>query len=64
MKTKQNRFTDIENQLMVKKGYWDEKWKNWQFGINRCKLLYRELINNKVLTIDLRQLYSVPGDKP
>ena len=22
---------------------------DWEFGISRCKLLYRELINNKVL---------------
>ena len=29
--------------------------KDWEFGISRCKLLYREWINNKVL------LYS-PGN--
>ena len=24
-------------------------WMDWEFGISRCKLLYREWINNKVL---------------
>ena len=41
--------TDIENRLLVAKG--EEGWggKDWEFGISRCKLLYIEWINNKVL---------------
>ena len=28
---------------------WGEGGMDWEFGISRCKLLYREWINNKVL---------------
>ena len=34
---------------MVAKGEWGGGGKDWEFGIGRCKLLYVELINNKVL---------------
>ena len=34
---------------MVAKGDSDEEGIDWEFGISRCKLLYLEWINNKVL---------------
>ena len=34
---------------MVAKGEGGGGGKDWEFGVSRCKLLYREWINNKVL---------------
>ena len=34
---------------MVAKGEGGGEGKDWEFGINRCKLLYIGWINNKVL---------------
>ena len=34
---------------MVAKGKWVGRGMEWVFRISRCKLLYREWINNKVL---------------
>ena len=44
-----DRLTDMENRLVVVKDEGDVGGKNWEFGINRCKLLYIEWINNKIL---------------
>ena len=44
-----NRHTGIENKLMVAKRKWGQEGTDWEFGVNRCKLLYVEWINNKVL---------------
>ena len=44
-----NRFTNIKNRLVVAKGEGVEGEMNWEFGISRCKLLYTEWINKKVL---------------
>ena len=44
---------DIENRLMVAKGDHVVGGMEWEVGVNRCKLLYTEWINNKVL------LYSI-----
>ena len=30
-------------------GVWGGRRTEWAFGVSRCKLLYREWINNKVL---------------
>ena len=38
--------SQTENRLVVAKG---EGGMDWEFRISRCKLLYREWINNKVL---------------
>ena len=35
-----NSFTDIENKLVVAKG--DREERDWEFGINRCKLPHTE----------------------
>ena len=44
-----NRLTDLENRLVVAKWEGGRGRKEWEFGISRCKLLYIEWINNKVL---------------
>ena len=44
---------DIENRLMVAKGDRVVGGMEWEVEVNRCKLLYTEWINNKVL------LYSI-----
>ena len=44
-----NRLTDIENRLVVAKGEGSGGGIDWELGISRCKLVYVEWINNKVL---------------
>ena len=39
----------IENRLVVAKGEGGGGGMEWEVGISRCKLLYIEWINNKVL---------------
>ena len=48
-KCTRNRLTDIENRLVVAKGQEVGGGMEWEVGISRCKLLYIEWINNKVL---------------
>ena len=58
MKQKQ---TDIENRLVVAKeeGGGGERM-DWEFGISRCKLLYIEWINNKVLVCNTGNYIQYP----
>ena len=44
-----NRLTGTENRLLVVKGEGDGRGMEWEVGVSRCKLLYIEWINNKVL---------------
>ena len=44
-----NRLADIENRLVVAKGEGGGEGMEWEFGVSRCKLVYIEWINNKVL---------------
>ena len=44
-----NRLTDIENRLVVAKGERVGGVMAWEIGVSRCKLLYIDWINNKVL---------------
>ena len=41
--------SQTENRLVVAKGKGDEGGMDWEFGVSRCKLVYIEWINNKVL---------------
>ena len=41
--------TDVQNRLVVAKGKGAGGGLHWEFGINRCKLLYTGWINNKIL---------------
>ena len=40
---------DIENRPVVAKGDGVGRRLDWEFGISRCKLVYIEWINNKIL---------------
>ena len=42
-----NRLTDVDNRLVVAKV--EGKGMNWEFRVNRCKLLHLERINKVVL---------------
>ena len=42
-------LTSIENWLVVAKGEEGGSEMDWEFGVNRCKLLHLEWISNKVL---------------
>jgi len=55
-----NRLTDIGNRLVVANG---EKWwgrMGWEFGINRCKLLYIEWIKHKLLVYSTENYIQYP----
>ena len=41
--------TDTENRLLVAKGERVGGGRGWEVGVSRCKLSYREWINNKGL---------------
>ena len=43
-----NRHTQT-TYLCLPRGKWDGGRTDWEFGATRCKLLYKEWINNKVL---------------
>ena len=45
----QNNIRDIENRLVIAKAEGGGRGKTWKFGISRCKLVYIEWINNKLL---------------
>ena len=52
---------DIENRLMVAKGDHVVGGMEWEVGVNRCKLLYTEWINNKVLLYNTGNYIQYPG---
>ena len=55
--------TDSQTQrtdLWLPRGEWDEGGKDWEFGISRCKLSYREWINNKVLLYNTGNYIQYP----
>ena len=47
--TNRNRFTDIENRLLVAKGEGEESGMDTEIRVGKCKLLYLEWISNKIL---------------
>ena len=47
--TKQKQTHRQRTDLWLPRGTREGGGKDWEFGISRCKLLYREWINNKVL---------------
>ena len=57
--TKQKQTQNRQNRLVVAKG--DGGWgrAGWEFGVCRCKLLYTERINNKVLLYNTT-IFNVP----
>ena len=44
-----DRNTDIENRLWLPRGRRARKGRSGSFGLSRCKLVYIEWMNNKVL---------------
>ena len=54
-----NRLTDIENRLVFAKGGC-RGGMDWEFVISRCKLLYIEWINNKVLLYSTENYIQYP----
>ena len=49
LSVKQKRLTDIKNRLVVAKGMGSGGGMDWELGVSRCKILYTEWINYKVL---------------
>ena len=43
-----NKIMDMENRLVVAKEEGRE-WVDWEFGVNRCKLLLLEWVSNEIL---------------
>ena len=39
---------------------WGREGMDWEFGVSRCKLLYREWINNKVLLYSTENCIQYP----
>ena len=58
-----NQLTDIENRPVVAKRRRGGRGKDWESGINICKLLFIKWINNKVLSHS-RERYSISYNKP
>ena len=57
-----NRLTDIKNRLVVSQR--SGGGMVWEFGISRCKLLYTEWINDKVLLHSKRKYIQYPVINP
>ena len=51
---------DIENRLVVAKGEGIKGGMEWEVGVSRCKLLYTEWINNKVLLYGTENYIQYP----
>lgn len=56
-----NVYSAFLKKIARKKG---EEGKNWEFGISRCKLLYKEWINQQVPTISTGNYIQCHCDKP
>ena len=51
---------DIEDRLVVAKGEGVGGGMEWEAGVSRCKLLYIEWINNKVLLYSTENYIQYP----
>ena len=56
----ESRITGMENRLVVAKGEGFGGGMEWEFGISRCKLLYIEWINHKVLLYSTGKYIQYP----
>ena len=45
----EKRIMDLENRLVVAPGGGGGSGMDWEFGVNRCKLLLLEWINDEIL---------------
>ena len=57
-------LTDIENRLVIAKGKGDGIGIDWEFGVNRCKLLHLERISNVVLLYSTENYLQCPMINP
>ena len=60
LSTKWKQITDIENRHVVAKGEGVGRGMDWEVVVSRCKLLYMEEINNKVLLYSTENHISCP----
>ena len=56
----QTNIIDLENRLVVAKGKRVGEQIEWEIGVSRCKLLYLEWINNKVLLYSAENYIQYP----
>ena len=56
----QSRLKDTENRLVVENRGSSWGGNDWEAGISRCKLLYIEWINNKVLLYSTGKYIQYP----
>ena len=56
----QTNIIDLENRLVVAKGKRAGEQIEWEIGVSRCKLLYLEWINNKVLLYSTENYIQYP----
>ena len=56
-----NRFTDMENRLVLTKGNGGESGMGWEFWVRGCKLFHLEWINDKVLLYSTGSHIQSPG---
>ena len=45
----EKKIMDLENRLVVAKGIGEGSGMDWEFGVNRWKLLYLQWISNEIL---------------
>ena len=50
----EEKIIDMENRLVVP--MWRAGEMDWEFGINRCKLLLLEWISNEILLLALQNI--------
>ena len=50
----------IKSRLMIAKGRRKRGGMDWEFGVSRCKLLYTEWINSKVLLYSTENYVQYP----
>ena len=53
-------WTQRTDLVVDKGGGRDRRGIHWEFGISRCKLLYREWMNNKVLLYSIGNYIQYP----
>ena len=58
--TKQKQTHKQRTDLWLPRGKRDKGGINWEFGVSRCKLLYREWVNNKVLVYSAGNYIQYP----
>ena len=61
LSTNRNRFTDVENRLVVTKGEGGGSGMHWEFGVSRYKSLHLEWISNVVLLCSTRNYIQSLG---